>query len=282
MITLRRFAAVLLCCAATASAQGESGSTDTAELAREFSDPLTTLPQIFLQDAYMPANYGTKAESNKVIVRAIIPRVPKFAFVPDQLVRPTFQLVTVPKGKGSATRTEFGDIQLFDFGVISWPARETGLLMGAGPVAVFPTATHESAGQGAWQIGPGFAALYKGIPGVLLGTLIQNPISFAYTSDDRKPVNTLVVQPLLLTYIGHGFYLKSADASWTINWRERTPTLIPLSFGIGHVRVREGLPPFNVFLSGEWMAYRQFAPVAPQTTVRLGVTIAFPQFRPWR
>jgi hypothetical protein len=29
------------------------------------------------------------------------------------------------------------------------------------------------------------------------------------------------------------------------------------------------------------MAYRQFAPVAPQTTVRFGVTIAFPQFRPW-
>jgi len=29
------------------------------------------------------------------------------------------------------------------------------------------------------------------------------------------------------------------------------------------------------------MAYRHSAPVASQTTVRLGVTVAFPGFRPW-
>jgi hypothetical protein len=34
-------------------------------------------------------------------------------------------------------------------------------------------------------------------------------------------------------------------------------------------------------VTGEWTAYRQFAPVAPQTTVRFGLTIAFPDFRPW-
>ena len=56
--------------------------------------------------------------------------------------------------------------------------------------------------------GPAGAALYKGIPGLLLGVLIQNPISFAYTSSDREPVNALSVQPVLLaigpkvTYIG--------------------------------------------------------------------------------
>ena len=29
------------------------------------------------------------------------------------------------------------------------------------------------------------------------------------------------------------------------------------------------------------MIYRQFAPVAPQTTINFGMTVAFPQFRPW-
>jgi hypothetical protein len=38
--------------------------------------------------------------------------------------------------------------------------------------------------------------------------------------------------------------------------------------------------PINLFASGEWMAYRHDAPVAPQTTVRFGMTIAFPQWRP--
>ncbi len=200
----------------------EVGS-DTSKLAREFTDPLTTLPQIFIQDAYTPANYGTDAQTNRVIARAIIPRIPSFSLFPFvQLVRPTFQLVTVPTGRGSATRTEFGDMQLFDFAVLPWPGRESGLMMGVGPVFVFPTATDKTAGQGSWQVGPGFGAIYKGIPGILLGGLIQNPISFAYTSPDRRPTSMLLIQPILLAYIGRGFYVKSADATWTISWYHHT------------------------------------------------------------
>jgi len=40
-------------------------------------------------------------------------------------------------------------------------------------------------------------------------------------------------------------------------------------------------PPLNFFVTGEWMASRHDAPIAPQTTVRFGLTIAFPQFSPW-
>jgi hypothetical protein len=269
--------------AARAQSEDEAATSNTKKLAAEFSDPLTTLPQIFAQDAYTPENYGTKAATNRVILRAIVPRIPQYSFLPFvQLVRPSFQLVTVPEGRGSATRTEFGDMQLFDLGVIPWPGRETGLLMGVGPVFIFPTATYKTAGQDAWQVGPAFASIYKGIPGVLLGCLIQNPISFAYTSPEASRQSALLVQPILLTYIGWGFYLKSADATWTMNWRHNTPTLLPVSAGVGKVIVREGLPPLNFFVTGEWMAYRQFGPVAPQTTVRLGFTMAFPDFRPWR
>ena len=277
----------LLLCAAAAGAQNETEGApekeSTADLARDFSDPLTTLPQLFVQDAYTPSNYGTDAQANRVIARIIIPRLPRFSLLPvNQLVRPSFQLVTIPTGKGRGTRTEFGDMQLFDFAVIPWPSRDTGLLMGVGPVLIFPTATHKTAGQGAWQAGPGFAAVYKGLPGIIAGALIQNPISYAYTSDNRQPVSTLLVQPILLTYVGWGFYLKSGDSTWAINWHHHTSTTLPVSFGIGNVIVREGLPPINLFVSGEWLAYRQFAPAAPQTTVRFGMTMAFPQWRPWR
>lgn len=258
---------------------------DTANLerlAREFSDPLTTLPQIFLQDAYTPANYGTDAQTNKVIARAIIPRVPRYTLLPFvQLVRPTFSLVTVPTGKGSQTRTEFGDMQLFDAFVLPWSPVE-GLRMGVGPLFIFPTATDKAAGQGAWQVGPLFGAIYKGVPWLLAGCLFQNPISFAYTSPDRQRVSTLFFQPILLVALPGGWYVKSADATWAVNWQHGTPTLLPVSFGLGRVLVREGLPPINFFVSGEWMAHRQLAPVAPQTTVRFGMTVAFPDFRPWR
>ena len=42
---------------------------------------------------------------------------------------------------------------------------------------------------------------------------MQNPISFAYTASDRDPVSTLLVQPIVLVYLGRGFYVKSADAT---------------------------------------------------------------------
>lgn len=252
------------------------------KLAREFTDPLTTLPQLFVQDAYTPATYGTQAQTNRVILRAIIPRVPKFTLLPfEQLIRPSVFLNTVPTGRGSATRTEFGDMQLFDVAVLPWPSPASGLRMAVGPVFVFPTATHRSAGQRSWQVGPTFGAIYKGMPGLLLGCLIQNPISYAYTSRDSKPVSTLLFQPILLLSVSGGWYVKSADSTWSMSWRHNTPTLLPLSFGVGRVIVRDGWPPVNLFVSGEWTAYRQFAPIAPQTTVRFGMTIAFPDFRPW-
>ena len=132
-------------------------------------------------------------------------------------------------------------------------------------------------GRARGRSGPLFAALYKGIPWLLAGCLIQNPISFAYTSSDRQPVSTLLFQPIVLVALPDGWYVKSADSTWLLNWHRGTATLLPLSFGIGRVLVREGLPPINFYVSGEWLAYRQFAPVAPQTTVRFGLTVAFPE-----
>lgn len=261
----------------------ETPAAAKAKLVQEFNDPLSTLPQLFVQDAYTPVNYGTDAQTNKVIARLIVPRLPRFSLFPFvQLIRPSFSLVTVPEGKGGATRTEFGDMQIFDLAVIPWPGRDSGLLMGVGPVFNFPTATHKTAGQGSWQVGPSFGAIYKAIPGVLLGTLIQNPISFAYTSDERKPVSTLFIQPILLKQLWRGLYVKSADATWTIGEHAHTGTLLPVSLGVGYVIPREGTEPINVFVTGEWMAYRQNAPVAPQTTVRFGMTVAFPEWTRWK
>jgi len=148
--------------AACAQDEDEANVTSREKLAKEFTDPLTTLPQIFVQDAYTPANYGTEAQTNRVVARAIIPRIPRFTLLPFvQLVRPSFFLVTVPTGKGSATRTEFGDMQLFDAAVLPWSPVD-GLRIGVGPTFVFPTATDKAAGQGAWQVGPLLGASTRG------------------------------------------------------------------------------------------------------------------------
>jgi len=187
--------------------------------------------------------------------------------------------VTVPSSRGG-TRTEFGDLPVFDVAVLPWPDRQkTGLLIGVGPTFVFPTATSRSAGQGAWQAGPAFGAIYAGIPGLLIGFIAQNPVSFAYTSPDRPPQNTFELQPVLALHLWHEWYLRSAEANWTMGWHRHSPTMLPLSIGIGRTLVRPDLPPMSFFITGQWMAYRQFAPIAPQTTINFGITVAFPQLR---
>lgn len=265
-----------------AHAQAAPASAEQVEvqLERDFTDPLTTLPQVTIRDSYAPANYGTDAETNQVIVRPIIPRVPPQSFLPfAQLIRPTFSLLTVPSARGGV-RTEFGDLPVFDLAVLPWPDRKkTGVVIGVGPAFVFPTATSRSAGDGAWQAGPALGLIYEGIPGVLAGFIAQNPISFAYTSPSRPPQNTFQLQPVLAIHLWDKWYLRSAEANGNMGWRRHSPTMLPLSLGLGRTVVYPDLPPMSVFVTGEWMVYRQFAPVAPQTTINFGLTMAFPQFR---
>ncbi len=153
-----------------ANAQGQPSSSVAEEekLEQDFTDPLTTLPQLIIRDSYTPANYGPCTplactrdyETNQLIVRPLIPRIPPRSFLPfNQLIRPTLALVTVPSSRGG-TRTEFGDLSVFDVAVLPWPDRkETGLLIGIGPTFVLPTATSGSAGHGAWQVGPAWSHL---------------------------------------------------------------------------------------------------------------------------
>jgi len=256
------------------------GQIQTANPAREnleeqFVDPLTTLPQVFLKDDFSPVNYGTDVQTNQVVARIIIPRIPPNTLLPFvQLVRPSFSLVTVQGPKGG-TRTDFGDMQLFDLAVLPWPPAETGLRFGLGPTFVFPTATSKLAGQGAWQAGPACAAVYTGVPRLLVGFLLQNPISFAYTSANRRSQNNLAFQPAALFDLWDGWYLRSADATWIYGWRPHSPFLLPLSLGVGRVMVHPGLPSLNFYVAGEWMAYHQDAPISSRWSVNFGVTIGF-------
>jgi hypothetical protein len=268
--------------AGAAHAQTKPTSADLEEqkLEQDFTDPLTTLPQVIIRDSYTPANFGTDVQTNQLIIRPIIPRLPPQTLLPFmQLIRPTLALVTVPSSRGG-TRTEFGDLSMFDVAVLPWPDRKkTGLLIGVGLSLVLPTATSKSAGQGAWQVGPALGAIYTGIPGLLAGFIAQNPVSFAYTSPQRAPQNTFQLQPVLAYHLWDQWYLRSAEANWSLGWHRHYPTMLPLSLGIGRTFVRVGLPPMSFFVTGQWMVYRQFARVAPQTTINFGLTMAFPELR---
>ena len=101
---------------------------------------------------------------------------------------------------------------------------------------------------------------------------------------------TLATDVLLLAHVtvrpdnGAPFASFGVAVSCTVplTWTEAAAgATLTEATGVGHVTVREGWPPINVFASSEWTAYRHNAPTAPEVTVRLGVTVAFPEWRAW-
>lgn len=238
-------------------ASGSAGTeSEEDRLAREVDDPTAILTQLKLQDLYTPRNFGTTAQTNTVQLRPVIPVEP-FSLLPvEQLIRPTVQIDTLATGSSSSTITEFADMELFDLFVPRWPdPKRTGFGWGVGPTFIFPTGRVPDAGDHAWQAGPAAAAVYRGIPHLMIGFLFQNPISFAYTNSSATPQSEMEFQPLISYQLGRGWYVKSADSTWTVKWRHHTSTTMPISLGFGKVWKFEG-PELNTWVSGEWTAGR--------------------------
>ncbi len=282
--TLSLIALALLTVVSSARGQNlASGSAGTESeedrLAREVDDPTAILTQLKLQDLYTPRNFGTTAQTNTVQVRPVIPVEP-FSLLPvEQIIRPTVKIDTLATGSSSSTITEFADMKLFDLFVPRWPdPKRTGFGWGVGPTFVFPTGRVLDAGDHAWQAGPAAAAVYRGIPHLMIGFLFQNPISFAYTNSSATPQSQMEFQPLISYQLGRGWYVKSADSTWTVKWHHHTSTTTPISLGFGRVWKTPG-PDLDTWVSGEWTAGRQFTNITPMYTVRFGVTLLFPHFQ---
>jgi hypothetical protein len=274
-------AALLIALQSTGYAQPTSSSTNQAAdepLAEQVTDPLAHLTQTQIKDAYTPAEYGTDAQPNTIQIRSTFAISP-FSLVPlEQLVRPTIRILTVPGGKGSSTTTGYGDTQLLDLFGMPWPnATETHFRWGIGPYFVFPTSTSNRIGKGAWRMGPAAAFSYRGIPGLNISSLLQQATSFAYTSSRSRPVSSLTFQPILSYQLGHGWYLKSSDATWTFNLRHNTSTTMPLSAGLGRVWELSSGYAIDTSASGEWTAYRQFSNQTRQFTLNFQVSLLFPK-----
>jgi hypothetical protein len=254
-----------------------AGETEVDRLAKEVEDPTAILTQLKLQDLYTPSNFQTTAQTNTVQIRPVVPVQP-FSLMPfKQLIRPTFKIETLATSTGGSTITEFADTELFDLFLSNWPdPARTGFGWGIGPTFVFPTGRVAQAGTHAWEMGPAAAASYRGIPHLMVGFLFQNPISFAYTNSSAKPQSQMEFQPLVSYTLGRGWYAKSADSTWTVNWRHGTSTTIPISFGLGRVWKLPG-PEIDTWMSYEWTAYRQYTGITPMYTLRFGLTLLFPR-----
>ena len=257
-----------------------SARADSEEdyLAKEVNDPTAILTQLQFQDLYTPRNFQTSAQTNTIQLRTIVPLEAFSGFPFQQVIRPTFRVQQLATSPSSSTVTEFTDMELFDLFVSNWPdPKKTGFGWGIGPTFVFPTGRDPASGKHAWEVGPAAAVKYLGVPHLLVGFLFQNPISFGYTNSSATPQSQFEFQPVISYTLGRGWYVKSSDSTWTVNWRHGSSTTIPVSLGVGRVFKFEGLQ-VNPFVTGEWTAYRQYSKITPMYTVRFGLTLLFPDF----
>jgi hypothetical protein len=163
--------------ARSSAATGDAYAEEN-ELAREVDDPTAILTQLKFEDLYTPQNYSTTAQSNTLQLRPVVPIEP-FGFFPfQQIIRPTLKLETLATGPSGSTITEFADMELFDLFISNWPdPKETGFGWAIGPTFILPTGRVSKAGDHAWQIGPAGAAVYRGVPHLMVGFLWQEPMS---------------------------------------------------------------------------------------------------------
>src|SRR6202166_1155521 len=112
---------LLASCSRCLAQQAALASIPEETLAEKVNDPTANLTQITFQNLYAPAEYGTNAQPNTLQIRPLLAVRPQLFTPLEQLIRPTFEVVTVPRGKGASTTTAFGDTQLLDLFLMPWP-----------------------------------------------------------------------------------------------------------------------------------------------------------------
>ena len=161
-----------------------------------------------------------------------------------------------------------GDLQVFDLVTIS----QSWGRWGFGPALVFPTASSPVLGNGKWQAGPSFALIYTGVKHLVVGAVLQNPISYA-GSPNRPDVNNLIVTPSLTYNLPEGWFAGYSDFNWVFDWKDHGAVTFPVGLQVGKV-FTIGKQPLSFSLEGGYYAARPSSSF-PRWTIGIELTPIF-------
>jgi hypothetical protein len=200
----------------SAQTTGAAGGDDAAALAKQLANPIASLISVPFQynynDGYGPQDghqsyvniqpvvpFSLNADWN-VIVRTIVPVV--------------WQTDVVP---GTGSQSGLGNVTQSLFFSPKQPG-PGGLIWGAGPVFLWPTATEDELGPDKWGAGPTVVALKQEGPWTV-GFLGNHIWSYA-GDDDEADVNSTFLQPFVnyTTKTATSFVLNTES---TYDWESR-------------------------------------------------------------
>ncbi len=241
-------AAPCFVCGAAVAAQGD------ADLAQELTNPVADLVTIPVQVNYDrdigPRDDGTRLTTNiqpvipldlsenwNLITRTIVPVVSQDDIFP-----------------GAGSQFGLGDINLSLF--LSPKKSAGGVIWGAGPVLLFPTATDSLLGGKKWGGGPAGVVLVLRGPWTA-GVLANHVWSFAGDSD-RADISNTFMQPFA-AYTWPSAWTASVQSETTYNWKTEKWS-VPVNLSVSRL-VRLGRLPVSLQGGvGYWMQSPESGP----------------------
>lgn len=208
-----------------------------ADLAQKLNNPLANLITIPVQMNY-DRNIGSLDDGEKLQTN-FQPVYPfdmgeDWGLISRTILPLTYQSDIFP---GAGSQFGLGDTSLSLFASPKKPS-SSGIIWGAGPVFLLPTATDSLLGARKWGAGPTAVVLTTRGPWTL-GALGNHIWSFA-GQDSRDDISNTFIQPFV-AYTWPNAWTASAQSETTYNW-ETSKWSIPLNFAVSKLTKWGKLP----------------------------------------
>jgi hypothetical protein len=244
---------------------------DASELNRQLTNPVSSIWSIANQFNNFELNNGHW--NNNWNFQPVMPvSLTKDWNLITRPVMPFYNIVPHETAPGQFERAAgLGDLALLE---LLSPAHSGNWVLGAGPTAIFPTATSEFTGQGKWQLGPSVVVGYL-TKEFFIGVFPQQWWSIG-GEHGRPDTNQMNLQPIAAIFFGQGWsvgYSGNILANW--NAPSEDVWTVPIGLALSKV-VKFGRLPVKLQLAVQYM------PVHPRISgqewnVQVSITPVLPK-----
>ena len=228
--------------------ESSAGEESASELNRKLTNPVSSIWSIANQFNNFELNNGHW--NNNWNFQPVMPvSLTKDWNLITRPVMPWYNIVPHETAPGNFERaTGLGDLALVE---LLSPANSGNWVLGAGPTAIFPTATSPFTGQRKWQLGPSFVAGYL-TKEYFIGVFPQQWWSIGGVHS-RPDTNQMNLQPIATIFFGEGWslgYSGNILADW--NAPSEDVWTVPVGLGLAKV-VKFGRLPVKFQLAVQYM-----------------------------
>jgi len=265
-------AALLTCLALPAAAQdapAPAAENSAAELAKKLSNPVASLISVPFQEN-LDFGFGADGDGARSTLN-IQPVVPLSIGSDWNLIIRTILLVTYQTGVSAPGSSEFGlgDIVQSFFLSPKEPG-PSGIILGAGPVILYPSATDRALGADKWGAGPTIVALKQS--GKLTYGVLGNHIWSFAGSESRSDLSATFMQPFL-SYTTAKATTYALNSETTYDWK-RDAWSVPVNVTVTQL-TRMGTQPVSIGVGARYYVERPDG--GPDWGLRAIFTLLYPK-----